>query len=48
MKKKNSELQDMICEFVQKFIMENQRIPSTSEIGDEMGISKSTANMIAA
>ena len=39
MKKKNSELQDMICEFVQKFIMENQRIPSTSEIGDEMGIS---------
>ena len=43
MKKKNSELQDMICEFVQKFIMENQRIPSTSEIGDEMGISKSTA-----
>ena len=43
MKKKNSELQDMIYEFIQKFIMENQRIPSTSEIGDEMGISKATA-----
>lgn len=43
MKTRNPELLDMIYEYVQKFIMKNKRIPSTSEIGAELGISKTTA-----
>jgi len=43
MKKKNPELREMIYEYVEKFTMDNQRPPSTTEIAEEMGIGRTTA-----
>lgn len=43
MKTKNPDLLEMIYEYIQKFIMDYKRIPSTAEIGAALGISKATA-----
>ena len=43
MKTKNPDLLEMIYEYIQKFIMDYKRIPSTAEIGATLGISKATA-----